>query len=135
VLAASRSRFNRLPYISGQRVNQDVAVGEHSLAGLCTLARIVNARLSVSSRSKQIVRLSIFMGLLCLETTLVIGFYIVPQYQARNAPVGHWEMETPLRNSPGLWVALIAILGLLILGNIGLMVMIRRAFKELRIKN
>jgi hypothetical protein len=80
-------------------------------------------------------RLMMFVGLLCLEMTLVIGFYIVPQFQARNAPVGHWEMETPLGDGSGLWVALIAFLGLLILGNIGLVVTIRRAFKELRIKN
>jgi hypothetical protein len=73
-----------------------------------------------------------FVGLLCLEVSLIIGFYILPQFQARNAPLGHWEMETPLHNSPGLWVALIAFLGLVSLGNIGLVVMIRRAFKELK---
>jgi hypothetical protein len=78
-------------------------------------------------------RLMILVGLLCLEMSLIIGFYILPQFQARNATLGHWEMEMPLRYSPGMWPVLIAFLGLLTFGNIGLMVMIWRAFKELKI--
>ena len=74
------------------------------------------------------------VGLLCLELSLIIGFYILPQFQARNAPVGHWEMETPLGNGPGLWLALMVFLGLLALGNIALIIMIWRSVKKLKIK-
>jgi hypothetical protein len=84
-------------------------------------------------RSMRTMRLMIFVGLLCLEMSLIIGFYILPQFQARNAPLGHWEMEAPLRDSPEVWAVPIAFLGLLTFGNIGLMVMIWRAFKELKI--
>jgi hypothetical protein len=73
-----------------------------------------------------------YVALLCLELSLIVGFYVIPEFQARNAPVGHWEMETPLHNSPGLWAALIASLGLITLGNIGLITMIRRAYKDLK---
>jgi hypothetical protein len=73
-----------------------------------------------------------FVGLLCLEIALIISFYILPQFQERVAPFGHWEMETPLRDSPGMWGALIAFLGLLALGNIALIVLIWRSFKELK---
>jgi hypothetical protein len=84
-------------------------------------------------RPMKTMRLMILVGLVCLEISLIIGFYILPQFQARNAPLGHWEMETPLRDSPGGWAVLIAFLGLLTFGNIGLMVMIWPAFKELKI--
>jgi len=80
-------------------------------------------------------RLAMFVRLFCMEMSLIIGFYIAPEFQARYAPVGHWEMETPLRDGPGMRIALVAFLGLLMVGNIGLMVMIRRAFKELKINN
>jgi hypothetical protein len=91
--------------------------------------------MSVGSKAKKTTRLMMCVGLLCLELSLIIAFYIVPQFQARNAPVGHWEMETPLGNGPGLWAGLIVFLGLLALGNIGLIIMIWRAFKELKIND
>jgi hypothetical protein len=50
----------------------------------------------VRSKAKKTIRLMVCVGLLCLELSLIIGFYILPQFQARIAPVGHWEMETPL---------------------------------------
>ena len=87
------------------------------------------------TRSEQRVRLALFVGLFCLEMSLVIAFYVVPQFQALNVPTGHWEMETPLRLSPGTSLALIAFLGLLILGNIGLIAMIRRTLNELKTQN
>jgi hypothetical protein len=72
------------------------------------------------------------LGLLLLELCLVAGFYIVPQFHAQKyAPAGHWEMETPLRGTPGMWVALIAFLALLATGNTALIVLIWRAFKDL----
>ena len=89
----------------------------------------------VRSKAKKTIRLMVCVGLLCLELSLIIGFYILPQFQARNAPVGHWEMETPLGNDPGLWLALIVFLGLLALGNIALIIMICRSFKKLKIND
>lgn len=74
-----------------------------------------------------------WVGLLCLELGLIIGFYIYPQFQARNAPVGHWEMETPLHDGPELWMILITFLGLLAVGNVGLIIMIWRGFKDLKV--
>ena len=89
----------------------------------------------VRSKAKKTIRLMVCVGLLCLELSLMIGFYILPQFQAWDAPVGHWEMETPLGNGPGLWLALIVFLGLLAPGNIGLIIMIWRSVKKLRIND
>jgi len=75
----------------------------------------------------------LWVGLLCLEMSLVIGFYVVPQIEALNAPVGHWEMEAP--HGPGLWAAVIAFFGLLVLGNIGLVIVVWRRFKDLKANN
>jgi len=83
-----------------------------------------------------------WVGLLCLETPLAIWFYVfpwfyvaLPQFQVGNAPQGHWEMETPLRDSPWLWAALIAFYGVLILGNVGLIIVIWRRFKDLKLND
>jgi hypothetical protein len=86
------------------------------------------------SRPTKVLRFVMFLGLLVLELSLIVGFYILPLFQARNSqnsPAGHWEMETPLHDGLGLRVALIAFLGLLAVGNIGLLTMVWRAFKEL----
>ena len=85
------------------------------------------------SRATKVLRFGMFLGLLVLEMGLIVGFYILPQFQARNAPAGHWEMETPLHDSPGMRLAVIAFLGLVAVGTIGLMTMVWRAFKELKI--
>jgi hypothetical protein len=85
------------------------------------------------SRPTKVLRFGTFLGLLVLEMSLIVGFYILPQFQGRNAPAGHWEMETPLHDSLGVRVAVIGFLGLLAVGNIGLMTMVWRAFKELKI--
>ena len=87
--------------------------------------------MSMGSMAKK-TRLTMWVGLLCLELSLIVGFYVVPQFQARNAPAGHWEGETPLGNGAGLWFALIVFLALLAVGNVGLIIMIWRAFKDLR---
>lgn len=76
-------------------------------------------------------RLMLWIGLLCLEMSLIIGFYVVPQFRARNAPAGHWELESPRTDSPLLWLALLTFLGLFTLGNIGLIVKIWRRFRDL----
>lgn len=72
----------------------------------------------------------LWVALFCVEIAFVFAFFIVPQFQARNAPQGHWEMERP----DGTWllVSVIVLLGAFIVGNIGLIVIIRRRFKELK---
>ena len=85
------------------------------------------------SRSTKIVRLVVFLGLLALEMSLIFGFWIFPQFEARNAPDAHLEMESPLRDSMGTRVAIVAFLSLLAAGNVGLIIAVRRAFKELTI--
>jgi hypothetical protein len=75
------------------------------------------------------------VGLLFLEVSLIIRFWILPEFLARNAPLGHWEMETPLSDSPKLWFALFAFLGVFALGNVGLIIMVRRAFKDLKVND
>jgi hypothetical protein len=84
------------------------------------------------SKPTKVLRFVMFLGLLVLELGLIVGFYILPQFQARNAPATHLEMETPLQDSLGMRVAVIAYLGLLAVGNLGLMTMVWRAFKELK---
>ena len=85
------------------------------------------------SRSTKILRLSLFLGLLVLETILIVGFWVLPQLEARHSPDLGLGMETPLRDNLGTRVALVAFLGLLGAGNIGLIITVWRAFKELRI--
>lgn len=80
-------------------------------------------------------QLMMWLGLFCLEISLIIEFYVVPQYQARNAPVGHWELESPLHDGPGLWVVLIAYMALFIVGNVGLIVVIWRQFRNLKVND
>jgi hypothetical protein len=68
-------------------------------------------------RKKTIVQLALWIGLLSVEAGLVLAFYVVPQFHARNAPPGHWEMETPRLGSIGLSIALILAVGTFTLGN------------------
>ena len=91
-----------------------------------------DSSMDVHLRTKKIVRLALWMGFLCLEAGLVLAFYVVPQFQARNAPPGHWEMETPRLGGVGLWVALILAVAIFTLGNIGLILIILRRYKELK---
>jgi hypothetical protein len=81
------------------------------------------------------VRLIVFAGILVVELSLIAAFYVVPQFEARNAPAGHWEMETPLRNSSWLPFALIGFLSVFALGNIGLLITIWRAVKGLKVND
>jgi len=82
--------------------------------------------------TKKIVRLALWIGLLCVEAGLVLAFYVVPQFQARSAPPGHWEMETPPLGGIGLWIALILAVETFTLGNIGLILTIWRQYKDLK---
>lgn len=87
------------------------------------------------SRTKKAMRLTLWIGLLCLEIGLIGAFYAVPQFRALNAPVGHWEMETPSFAGIGLRIALIAFLGIFTLGNIGLILTIWRRYKDLKVED
>ena len=85
------------------------------------------------SKAKNATRLVLYVGLLCLELGLVLNFYVFPQFEAQNAPDGHWQMETPFQNaSTPLWIGLIALLGLVLLGNAALVSSIWREVKNLR---
>ena len=83
--------------------------------------------------TKKIAPLALWLGLLCVETGLVLTLYVVPQFQARNAPVGHWQMEIPSLSGIGLWIALILVVGIFTLGNLGLILTIWRKYKDLKV--
>jgi hypothetical protein len=88
------------------------------------------------SKAKNATRLILYVGLLCFEVSLVLWFYIIPEFEARSAPDGHWEMETPFYNAPAVvWIGLVAALGLVLLGNVGLVVMIWRGLRDLMAKD
>jgi len=91
-----------------------------------------DSSMGVRLRTKKIVRLALWIGLLCLEAGLVLAFYVGPQFQARNAPPGHWEMETPRLGGVVLWIALILAVAIFTLGNIGLILIIWRRYKNLK---
>ena len=78
-------------------------------------------------------QLMFWVGLLCLEIYLLVRVYVLPEFEARHAPDGHWEMEAPL-HSPLLWTLSIVYVAVFLIGNIGLFVMIWRRFKRLRNK-
>jgi hypothetical protein len=85
------------------------------------------------AKAKNARRLVLYVGLLCLEVGLVLAFYVFPQFEARNAPRGHWGMETPFKNAPTvLWVGLIAFSALFLLANIGLVAAIWRGLRDLK---
>jgi hypothetical protein len=92
-----------------------------------------DSSMSMRGRTKKIIRLTLWIGLLCVEAGLVFAFYVVPQFQARNAPLGNWEMETPRFGGIGLWIALILAIGIFTLGNIGLILTIWRRYKDLKV--
>ena len=82
------------------------------------------------SKTNKFLQLVLWIGLFCAEIAFIVEFFVVPQFRVRNAPQGHWEMEKP--DGPWLWLAVIVWLGALIAGNIGLVVIIGRRFKELK---
>lgn len=89
----------------------------------------------VRSKIRKALRLIVFAGILVVELSLIAVFCVVPQFEVRNAPAGHWEMETPLRNSSWLPFVLIGFLGIFALGNIGLVITIWRAVKGLKVSD
>jgi len=86
---------------------------------------------SLPKMDKKALRLVLLVTLLFSEVCFITYHYIVPEYYAQKyAPPGHWELETPFRDSP-LWeIAAIAFLALFIAGNAGLIILILRAFKD-----
>jgi hypothetical protein len=76
-----------------------------------------------------------FAGMLAVELSLIPVFYVVPQFGARNTPLGGWQMETPFRNALWLPFVLIAFFSLFALGNIGLLITIWRAVKDLKVND
>jgi hypothetical protein len=83
-------------------------------------------------RNKKTLRFIMLIVLLAVEASFIVAFYIIPQFHAKKyLPDGHWEMETPLRGSPWVWLILILFLGLFTIGNAILIVLTWRAFKDL----
>jgi type II secretory pathway component PulF len=87
------------------------------------------------SKIRKALRLAAFAGILIVELSLIAAFYVVPQFEAQNAPLGRWEMETPFRSAFWLPFVLIAFFSLFALGNIGLLITIRRAVKDLKLND
>jgi hypothetical protein len=77
-------------------------------------------------------RLALFAGILVLELSVIAALSVLPEIQARNAPLGHWEMETPFADSSWLPFVLISLLAAFVLANIGLLITIWRAVRDLR---
>ncbi|HEY0702488.1 MAG TPA: hypothetical protein VGD60_06955 [Candidatus Acidoferrales bacterium] len=79
-------------------------------------------------------RFMLLLGLLLLELGLVIAFLVLPLLhgQIYAPPNGHWGMETGTANSFGLHLGLIAFAGLFALGNVELILLIWRAFGNLK---
>ena len=89
------------------------------------------------ARQKSVLRFVLLLGLLLIEASLVIAFYVIPQFQPLvvNAhPDIGLEIDAVLQQHPGLKVAIIAYLAIFSFGNIGLIVLVWRAFKSLRIE-
>jgi hypothetical protein len=59
------------------------------------LSETVHHSVAMHPKADKALKLAFWIALLCLEISLVYVFYIAPQLQARNAPLGHWEQETP----------------------------------------
>jgi hypothetical protein len=92
---------------------------------------------SMPARAKATMRFLFLSGLLLLEASMVIAFYVVPQFQTHaynpHPNIG-LEIDAVLNRYPSLRTAIIAFLGIFLFGNIGLVMMVWRAFKNLRIE-
>jgi hypothetical protein len=87
------------------------------------------------SKTGRTFRFILWTGLLLIEASLVARFFVVPQFHSQiydTHPALRLEMDTVVREHPGLQVAVIAFFGLFTLANIGLVVIIWRAFKDLQ---
>jgi uncharacterized membrane protein YhaH (DUF805 family) len=82
------------------------------------------------TKARKVFWVIFWIVLLCLEAGFVINFYVVPEFQARNAPLGRWGGEAP--HSLLLLLAGIVFLVALVTANVALVVTIWRRFKNLR---
>jgi hypothetical protein len=80
-------------------------------------------------------RFIFWVGLFIIEASLVARFWVAPQFQTHvydPHPALQFEVDEVMREHPALRAASIAFLGFFILANIGLMILIWRAFKDLQ---
>jgi hypothetical protein len=92
----------------------------------------------MGARPKMRLTFALLSALFLLESTLVIAFYVVPQFQSHEYnphPEIALEIDTVVQRYPWLRIAFIAFVVLFLFGNVGLIVMIWRAFKNLRTDN
>lgn len=87
------------------------------------------------SKTARTLRFILWTGLLSTEASLVAVFWVVPQFHTQTYdthPALRLEMDTVVREHVGLQVAAIAFFALFILVNVGLIIVIWRAFKDLQ---
>lgn len=87
-------------------------------------------------RPKMTLRFLFWLGLLLLEGSLVLAFYVLPLFQSHEFnphPNIGLEMDAVMQKYPGIRIALVAYLTLFLFGNVGLIVMVWRSFKSLRL--
>jgi hypothetical protein len=87
------------------------------------------------SKITKALRLALFAGILIVELGFIAAFYVIPQFEAQNAPLGRWEMETPFRNALWLPFVLMAFFSLFALANIGLFITLWRAVQDLKVND
>jgi hypothetical protein len=113
--------------------------GRASLVGLAGAA-IVHSQMGwencpMTVQSKATLRFLFWLGLLLFEGSLVIAFYVIPQFQVHeynaHPDIGS-ELDAVLIEHPGLKIGLIVYWALFLLGNVGLIAMVWRSFKVLR---
>jgi len=87
-----------------------------------------------NTKKRRTLRFIFWLGLFLIETSLVTGFWVVPNSNAGydTHPALQLEIDEVMREHPGLRIAAIALLGFFILANVGLMIEIWPAFKNLQ---
>ena len=88
----------------------------------------------MQARTQKSLRFVLLLGLLLLELGLVIGVYFMPQFHAQRyaPPDGHWQLELPMANSTGMRLGMVGFVGLFALGNAGLILLVWRAYRNLK---
>ena len=86
-----------------------------------------------SKRAKAL-RLAVFAGLFVVELSLITVIFVpFGRFGSANVPVeGHWEQEVPFSNAWWLPFVLISFFSVFALANIGLLITIWRALKDLK---
>ncbi len=91
---------------------------------------------AVTPQLKTTLRFLFWLGLLLFEASLVLAFYVAPLFQPHlynTHPDIGMEMDEVFHDYPWLKIALIAYWAVFSFGNVGLIVMVWRAFKNLRV--